>query len=122
MSARASSRNTTRILPLLALAGAFAAAAPAAAVDPVIDPMRPNEGPTATAPRQAEREMRRDLEKSGKTPTLTERFGLPPVSGPLLPLLPPRQEPVLLDPRPAVLPPPPQPRPLRARQPRDRDG
>ena len=101
-----------------ALAGILAGAAPAGAVDPIIDPMRPPEGPTASAPRQAEREAKRDLEQKF---TLTERFGLPPVSGPLPPILPPlRQEPVLLDPGPGALSPP-QPRPLRARQ-FDRDG
>jgi hypothetical protein len=121
MTERTSARLFLKTLPLFALAGAVAAATPAAAVDPVFDPMRPNEGQAATAPRQAEREMRRDLET--KTPTLTERFGLPPVSGPLPPLLPPPgQRPVLLDPGPNALPPPPQPRPQRARRPRDRDS
>lgn len=116
MSARKSLGSTKNIMTAAALAAALTAAAPALAVDPVIDPMRPNEGLTATAPRPAEREMKRDVER---TPTLTERFGLPPVSGPLPPILPPRQLPVLLDPGPGALPPPPQ---LRARQPRDRDG
>ena len=121
MSARTSTSFVTKLAPLLALASAIAAATPAAAVDPVFDPMRQNDGPTATAPRQAEREMRRDLET--KAPTLTERFGLPPVSGPLPPLLPPPpgQRPVLHDPGPGALPPP-QPRPERARHPRDHDG
>ncbi len=120
MSARASSRIATKFLAIAASAAILGGAAPALAVDPVIDPMRPNDGPTATAPRQAERETRRDMER---TPTLTERFGLPPVSGPLPPILPPLQQPpVLYDPGPNALPPPPQPRPLRARQPRDRDG
>jgi hypothetical protein len=116
MIERTTARLFLTILPLLALAQ------PAAAVDPVFDPMRPNAGPTATAPRPAEREMRRDFET--KMPTLTERFGLPPMSGPLLPVLPPPpgQRPVLLDPGPDALPPPSQPRPQRARQPRDRDG
>ena len=124
MSSRNSSHNTAA---LLAFAGAIVLAAPAAttpalAADPVFDAMRPNTGPTATAPRQAEREMRRDFET--KTPTLTERFGLPPVSGPLPPIAapPPAPRPVLLDPGPGALPPPPQPRPARARRPRDRDG
>jgi hypothetical protein len=95
-------------------------AGPALAVDPVIDPMRPNEGLTATAPRQAERETKRDIER---TPTLTERFGLPPVSGPLPPIVPPAPQPsVLQDPGREALPPPPLPRPQRARQLRDRDG
>lgn len=117
MSARTPSRST----PLI-FAGVLALAAPAFAADPVFDPMQPNTGPTATAPRLPEREMRRDFER--KTPTLTERFGLPPVSGPLPPIVPtpPAQRPALLDPGPAALPPPPQPRPARARQPRDRDG
>lgn len=122
MSACKSSNRIEKLLPLLAFAGAVAAATPAPAADPVFDPMRPNEGATATAPRQAEREMRRDFEK--KTPTLTERFGLPPVSGPLPPLFapPPRQLPVLLDPGADALPPPPHPRPKRARRPRGEDG
>ena len=121
MSKRATLEFAAKFLAVAGAAAILASAAPALAVDPVIDPMRPNEGLTATAPRQAERETRRDLEK---TPTLTERFGLPPLSGalPLLLVPPPRQEPVLLDPGRAALPPPPQPRPLRARQPRDRDG
>ena len=60
--------NSTPALPSSA-----AGSAPAYAVDPVIDPMRPNtEGATATAPRQAERETKRDMERG---PTLTERFG-----------------------------------------------
>lgn len=117
MSARTSSGFVKSLIPAVAFAAAVAAAWPAAAVDPVFDPMRPNEGQSATAPRQAEREMRRDLDT--KIPTLTQRFGLPPVSGPLPPLLPPpAQQPVLLDPGPNTTLPPPQ----RARQPRDRDG
>jgi hypothetical protein len=110
MAERTVVRSLLTILPLLALAE------PAAAADPVFDPMRPSTGPTATAPRPAEREMRRDF--GTKTPTLTERFGLPPVSGPLpVPRRPER--PVLVDPSPGTLPPP---RPDRARYPRDRDG
>jgi hypothetical protein len=120
MSERASSGLAGKLLTAAALAAIFAGAAPALAVDPIVDSMRPNEGPTASAPRQAEREMRRDLER---TPTLTERFGLPPVSGPLPPLLPPlRQEPVLQYQGPDALPPPPLPPPYRARRPHDRDG
>ena len=116
MSVRASSRFATKFLLTAAAAAVLGSATPALAVDPVIDPMRPSEGLTATAPRQAERETRRDMER---TPTLTQRFGLPPVSGPLPPLLPPLQQPpVLFDPGPNAAPPP----PLRARQPRDRDG
>lgn len=118
MSARTPSASL-----LLTLASAVALAMPAAAADPVLDSMRPNTGPTATAPRPAEREMRRDFEK--KTPTLTERFGLPPLSGPLPPFVapPPRHHPVLLDRGRGALPPPPPPRlPQRARHPRDRDG
>ncbi|HEY7607636.1 MAG TPA: hypothetical protein VIF14_00260 [Alphaproteobacteria bacterium] len=119
MSKIASSRFACKFPTAAALATGLAAAAPAFAADPIIDPMRPNEGPTASAPRQAEREMKRDLERA---PTLTERFGLPPVSGPLPPLLPPlRQEPVLQTPGPDALPPP-LPPSLRARRPRDRDG
>jgi hypothetical protein len=115
MSARASSRFTTKFL-MTAAAAVICCVTPALAVDPVFDPMRPSEGMTATAPRQAERETKRDMER---TPTLTQRFGLPPVSGPLPPLLPPLQQPpVLYDPGPNAAPPP----PLRARQPRDRDG
>lgn len=112
MVKRTSSRLVLTVLPLVALAQ------PAAAVDPVFDPMRPSMGPTATAPRQAEREMRRDFEL--KTPTLTERFGLPPVSGPLPPA-PPREQPILVDPGPGALPPP-LPRPQRARFPAGRES
>lgn len=122
MSRRAAHAFTVKFLTAAAAAAIIAGAAPAFAVDPVIDPMRPNtEGLSATGPRQAEREMKRDMER---TPTLTERFGLPPVSGPLPPVLPPlpRSQPVLQDPGPNALPPPPQPRPLRAREFRDRDG
>jgi hypothetical protein len=112
-----------KFLSTAAAAGFLAGAAPALAVDPVFDAMGPNQGLTATAPRQAEREMRRDIDRAPSAPTLTERFGLPPVSGPLQPLLPPvGQEPVLQERGPAALPPPPQPRPLRARQRPDRDG
>jgi hypothetical protein len=112
-----STRISSGFIKSLLAAAAIAAAWPAVAGDAMLDPMRPNDGPTATAPRQAEREMRRDFDT--KTPTLTQRFGLPPVSGPLPPLFPPpAQQPVLLDPGPGALPPPPQ----RARQPRDRDG
>ncbi len=117
MSARTSSSLVRFLLPAAAMAAAIAAAWPAAAGDAMFDPLRPNEGQSATAPRQAEREMRRDLEM--KSPTLTQRFGLPPVSGPLPPLLPPSsQQPVLLDPGPSPTLPPPQ----RARQTRERDS
>lgn len=102
-------------LTVAIVAAAALSATPAFAVDPITDSMRPPSGPTAGAPRRAERETKRDLER---TPTLTERFGLPPVSGPLPPILPPlRQEPILQDP--GYPPPPPR---YPARQPRDRDG
>lgn len=115
MSLRTSSGFIKFLLPAAAFAAAVAAAWPAAASDPVFDSMRPDEGQSATAPRRAEREMRRDFEM--KTPTLTQRFGLPPVSGPLPTLLPPPgQQPVLLEPESNT--PPPQ----RARQLRDRDS
>ena len=115
MSNRTNLEFTLKFLTGAALAGILVGAAPAGAVDPIIDPMRPPEGPTASAPRQAEREAKRDLESKS---TLTERFGLPPVSGPLPPILPPlRQEPVLQDPGPSAPPPP----PLRARK-VDREG
>jgi len=120
MSTRASARFATKFLMTAAVAAIVAGATPGFAVDPIIDPLRPDEGLTATAPRPAERAIKREMER---TPTLTERFGLPPVSGPLPPIVPPpRHEPVLLDPGPGALPPPPQPRPLRARQPRANDG
>ncbi len=121
MSARATLFKAKSFLPYLVLAGAFAAASPAAAVDPVFDPMRPNEGATATAPRPAEDAIRRQIDNE-KAPTLTERFGLPPLSGSLPPFLtPPRQQPVLLERGREGLPPPPLP-PSRARQPRNVDG
>lgn len=117
MSACTSSGFVKLLISAATFCAAVAAASPAAAVDPVFDPMQPNEGQSASAPRQAEREMRRDFEV--KAPTLTERFGLPPVSGPLPPLLPPaRQQPVLLDPGVNT----PIPTLQRARHSRDRDG
>jgi len=119
MSKRASG-FTTKFLMVAGAAAILAGASPALAVDPIVDSMRANEGPTATAPRPAEREVKRDIERA---PSLTERFGLPPVSGALPPLFPPlRQEPVWQqDSGPGALPPP-LPRPQRARQLRDRDG
>jgi hypothetical protein len=120
MSEHANSGFAGKFLTAAAFAAIVAGAAQALAVDPITDPLRPNDGPTASAPRAAEREMKRDMERD-RTPTLTERFGLPPVSGPLPPLLPPlRQEPVLQEPGPGAL--PPLPRPMRARQPRDPEG
>lgn len=117
MSARTSSGFITSLLSAAVCAAAVAAAWPAAAGDPMFDPTRPYEGQSATAPRQAEREMRRDLDT--KIPTLTQRFGLPPVSGPLPSVLPPPgQQPVLLDPGPNTTLPPPQ----SARRTRDRDS
>ena len=121
MSEHASSGFGRKFLTAAAFAAVIAGAAPALAVDPITDTMRPLDGPTAGAPRAAEREMKRDTERD-RTPTLTERFGLPPVSGPLPPLLPPlRQEPVLQGPSPDALPPP-LPPPQRARQPRNPEG
>jgi len=116
MSERSQLDFILKFLTCAAVAAILAGAMPALAVEPITDPMRQLEGPTATAPRQAEREAKRDLER---TPTLTERFGLPPVSGPLPPILPPlREQPILQDRGPGALPPP---LPMRARQP-DRDG
>jgi hypothetical protein len=85
----------------------------------MIDPMRPNNGPTATAPRQAERETRRDVERAPDADA-DRRFGLPPVSGPLPPLLPPLRRGSVLQQRPAPCTAPPPPTPSRARQRRPR--
>lgn len=88
MSEHANSDFAGKFLTAAAFAAIVAGATPALAVDPITDPLRPNDGPTASAPRAAEREMKRDMERD-RTPTLTERFGLPRVSGPLQIGLPP---------------------------------
>jgi len=100
-----------------AVTAVVALSAPAAAVDPVFDDMRMPTGPTATNPSESARNILRDADRA---PTLTERFGLPPVSGPLPPLLPPIQHQPVLQDR-GVPPPPPVPL-YRARQPRENDG
>jgi len=73
------------------IAGAMLFASAAFAADPAVDSMRPLSGPTATAPSEAFRSFQRDIDRA---PSLTERFGLPRVSGPIPPILPPaRQQP-----------------------------
>ena len=57
------------------------------ALDPVReDPMRPYNGPTAGAPSDAFRSFQRDVDRA---PSLSERFGLPRISGPIPSILPP---------------------------------
>ncbi len=75
-----------------AIAGVVVFASAAFAADPSVDAMRPLSGPTAGAPSEASRSFQRDIEHA---PSLTERFGLPAISGPIPPILPPaRQQPV----------------------------
>jgi hypothetical protein len=67
--------------------GALVVAAPSLAVDPLRDdPMRSYSGPTASGPSESMRNLQRDIERA---PSLSERFGLPRISGPLPPILPP---------------------------------
>lgn len=67
--------------------GAALIAGPVLALDPMRnDTMRPYNGPTAGAPSEAFRGFQRDLDRA---PSLSERFGLPRVSGPIPSILPP---------------------------------
>lgn len=107
------SRSILRIVA--AATGTVFLAAHAAAVDPAFDSLRPLGGPTAGSPSDAMRSFQRDIENA---PPLTERFGLPRVSGPIPPiLLPARQRPVFDTPDNAWPPPV-----NRARRPAGRDG
>ncbi|MCW5770585.1 MAG: hypothetical protein KIT16_03040 [Rhodospirillaceae bacterium] len=83
MSRKFNSR--TALAAVLATAAAFATG-PAAAGDASFDPSQPLTGPTLGAPSEAARDI---LRRAEKVPTLTERFGLPSISGPLPPILPP---------------------------------
>ena len=84
-------------------AAAVLAAAPAGAVDPVFDPLQSWNGPTAGSQSEAARKILRDVERA---PSLTERFGLPRISGPIPPILPPlREQPVFDTPNNAWPPP-----------------
>jgi hypothetical protein len=67
--------------------GAAIAAGQVLALDPMRDdPLRPYNGPTVGGPSEAFRGFQRDIERA---PSLTERFGLPRVSGPIPSILPP---------------------------------
>ena len=68
--------------------------ASAFAADPLFDTMRPLSGPTAGAPSEASRSFQRDIERS---PSIAQRFGLPSVSGPIPPILPPAREQPVFD-------------------------
>lgn len=70
-----------------AVIGAAIVAGPGLALDPMRDdPLRPYNGPTAGAPSEALRSFQRDVDRG---PSLSERFGLPRVSGPIPSILPP---------------------------------
>ena len=67
--------------------GAALAAGHGFALDPVRDdPMRPHNGPTVGGPSDSFRNFQRDIDRA---PSLTERFGLPRLSGPVPSILPP---------------------------------
>jgi hypothetical protein len=94
----------TKIRRTLIAAAALAAVSgtSAWAVDPIFDPMQTPNGPTAGSPSQSARDILREAERA---PSLSERFGLPRISGPIPPILPPpRQQPVFETPN--TLPPP----------------
>jgi hypothetical protein len=96
-------RGKLRAAVIAAAAVAVVSGAPASAVDPVFDPLQPPSGPTANTPSPSAREILREAERG---PSLSERFGLPRISGPLPPIVPPpRQQPVFDTP--PGLPPPP---------------
>jgi hypothetical protein len=91
-----------------ALAAIVLSAPPAVALDPVLDPLETPSGPTAGKPSESARNILREAERG---PTLSERFGLPRISGPIPPILPPlRQQPIFDTPDSA-------PPPNRARRP-----
>jgi len=69
----------SRIL-LAAVAGALFTSGSASAADPVFDQMSPYGGPTAIQPSHGGRDIMRDAERS---PSVTKRFDLPQISGPL---------------------------------------
>ena len=80
------------------------AAAPAGAADPIFDTMQSPNVPTAGNPSESARKILREAERA---PSLTERFGLPRISGPIPPILPPlREQPVFDTPNNAWPPPP----------------
>jgi len=74
-----------RIL-LVTTAGGLWMFASASAADPVFDPMQLWSGPTASQPSRGGRDIMREAERG---PSLTQRFGLPQISGPLRLDLPP---------------------------------
>lgn len=83
---------------------ALFSAAPAGAVDPVFDPLQSPNGPTAGNQSDSARNFLREAERA---PPLSERFGLPRISGPIPPILPPlREQPVFDTPNNALPPPP----------------
>jgi hypothetical protein len=100
-----------RAAGLAATAALALTVARAGAVDPIFDPMQSPNGPTAATPSEGARNILRQAERS---PTLSERFGLPPISG-SIPPPPPPQQPVLDTPGNAL--PPPLLAPRRARRP-----
>lgn len=92
-----------RAAMIAAAAAAVLTAAPAGAVDPVFDPLQSPNGPTAGNPSESARNILREAERA---PSLTERFGLPRISGPIPPILPPwRQQPIFDSPNNALPPP-----------------
>jgi hypothetical protein len=74
-----------RILQVTTAGGLWMLASTAAA-DPLFDPMQTWSGPTASQPSRGGRDIMREAERG---PSLTRRFGLPQISGPLRLDLPP---------------------------------
>jgi len=92
-----------RAAMIAAAAAAVLSGAPAGAVNPVFDPLQSPNGPTAGTPSDSARNILREAERA---PSLTERFGLPRISGPIPPILPPlREQPVFHTPNNAWPPP-----------------
>ena len=85
-------------------AAAVLSAAPAGAADPIFDSLQSPNGPTAGNSSDFGRNIMRDAERA---PSLTERFGLPRISGPIPPILPPqREQPIFYSPNTTEPPPP----------------
>jgi hypothetical protein len=74
-----------RILQVTTAGGLWMLAS-AAAADPAFDPMQHWSGPTAIQPSRGGRDIMREAERG---PSLTQRFGLPQISGPMQLDLPP---------------------------------
>jgi hypothetical protein len=93
-----------RAAVIAAATAAVLSAAPVGAADPVFDSMQSPNGPTAGNSSDFGRSIMREAERA---PTLTERFGLPRISGPIPPILPPqREQPIFYAPNTTVPPPP----------------